>query len=226
LGDGVSVYGWSVEPTGRVEGDEAGSKKGDHLIRDERDEPVAAVEARARRGVSAPELYKGMLATARNRGVKIVFYAARTEADLPTGLGQFSRGRVPLHYKQLTDGVHVLVGVADPSQETVLERLALVLWVISQLHEQTASETDGEQAAARIEQALPCVAQLERRLRAFRAIKGGLTKSAGEIEKTRGRVQQLEVELAEDVARLQELLAGDTAAVEACDDEEAAGEDW
>ena len=97
---GAAVYGWTVERTGNEIGGVAGSKKGDHLISDEDGMGVAAIEARARKGVSARAFYDGLRDTAKNRGTKIVLYFARNSDELPSGLGEFSRGRLPLHYKR------------------------------------------------------------------------------------------------------------------------------
>jgi hypothetical protein len=217
LGAGAAVHGWTAERTGAAIGDEAGSKKGDHLIYDHQLQPLAAVEARARKNVSARQLFEGLHGTAVNRGVKIVAYFAASSAELPTGLGEFSHGRVPLHLKALPDGVQALVTVIDPSQDHVVERLSLVLWLIGQLHQQAQADGDDDGAARRIERAMPCIAQIAQRLAAFRTIKGGLTKATGEIRNVRGKVEELETLLGQDITRVSEILAGDTDA-EDCED--------
>jgi chemotaxis protein histidine kinase CheA len=209
VGDSCSVYGWTVTPTGTLIGDEAASRKGDHLLVDQQDQPVAAIEARARKNVSSRDLFKSLHGAATNRAVKIAVYMAASEAELPSGLGEFSRGRLPFHYKLLPDGIHALVTVIDRASDSVAERLALVLWFISQLHEQNASnDSDDELAARRIAQALPCIAQLQSRLVAFRAIKGTLTKAGGEVNRARVKVTGLEGELIADIEHLCEILAG------------------
>jgi hypothetical protein len=206
---GASVYGWTVERTGTEVGGVAGSKKGDHLITDEDGFAVAAIEARARKGVSARVFHDGLRDTARNRGTKIVLYLARTPEDLPSGLGEFSRGRLPLHYKQLGDGVHALTTVIDPSSETVAERLAMTLWFVHRLREQLPERGTQADAVTRIAEALPWVQQIVSRLGMFTAIKTGLTKSTGEISKVRDKVTELEATLGEELETLEQVLWGD-----------------
>ena len=208
LGAGSAVHGWTVIGTGTETGDEARSKKGDHLILDQSNEAIAAVEARARKNVSARALFDGLCATAANRGVKIVAYFASSSDELPTGMGEFSRGRVPVHHKQLPDGVHALATVIDPTSDTVIERLALVLWFISQLHEQAHSGALDDNAAARINRALPCLAHLETRLSVFRGVKGGLTSARGTIDRVRSSIVELETWLGDDLSRVIAILNG------------------
>ena len=206
---GAAVYGWTVERTGTEIGGVAGSKKGDHLISDEDGMGVAAIEARARKGVSARAFYDGLRDTAKNRGTKIVLYFARNSDELPSGLGEFSRGRLPLHYKQLGDGVHALTTVIDPASESVAERLALTLWLVHRLRDQLPERGTRADAVTRIAEALPWVQQIVNRLGMFTSIKAGLTKSSGEIGKVRTKVVELERTLGEELETLEQVLWGD-----------------
>ena len=209
LGHGAAVHGWTVDRTGTAIGNSAGSKKGDHIVTDETDRKVAAIEARARKNVSARAFYEGLSATAENRGVKIVVYCARSVGDLPSGLGEFSRGLVPFHYKRLADGVHALATVIDPVSDAVVERLAMVLWLVHRLHSQLPDRGSQSDAVARIAQALPWVQQITTRLSSFRAIKAGLTKADGEIGRVVASIATLEAKLSEDLDNLEQVLWGD-----------------
>jgi hypothetical protein len=208
LKDAASVYGLTPVKTGTEVGASLGSRKGDHLLLDEALVPVAAVEARARKNVTSRELLEGMAATAVNREVKIVAYFARSEDELPSGLGEFSRGRLPMTYKRLPDDVHALVCLIDPTQSTVPERLALVLWVIHRLREQAAVGPGNDDAAQRIEHALPCMAQLVTHLGMFRAVKSGLTQAGTAIQKAKGKIEEIEATLKVDVAHVDAVLNG------------------
>jgi hypothetical protein len=207
-GHGAAVYGWTVERTGNEIGGIAGSKKGDHLITDENDVKVAAIEARARKNVSARAFYDGLRETAKNRGVKIVMYLARTTDDLPSGLGEFSRGQMPLHYKELADGIHAIAMVIDPSSDTVAERIAMALWWTHQLSERAPELGTHADAQTRIATAQPWVQQILTRLGMFTAIKTGLTKSTGEIDKVRTKVTELESTLNSELHNLEQVLWG------------------
>jgi hypothetical protein len=208
LQDAASVYGLTPVKTGMEIGASLASKKGDHLLLDEEQVPVAAIEARARKNVSARELLEGMADTAVNRGVKIVAYFARSEDELPSGLGAFSRGRLPMTYKRLPNDVHALVCLIDPTQSTVPERLALVLWVIYRLREQTASGASRDDAAQRIEDALPCMAQLVTHLGMFRVVKSSLTQAGTSIQKAKAKIDDIEATLKTDVAHIDDVLNG------------------
>lgn len=206
LSAAAAVYGLTAERTGTEEGDDIRSKKGDHLLFDESLERVAAIEARARKNVAARDLWKGMSATATNRGVKVVAYFVRCEEELPRGLDEFSRGRMPLQYKRLPDDVHAIVVLIDPNSPTVAERLALVMWLIEKLRVSAAKGHAADGAVERIESALPCLERLAARLRTFTVIKGGLTRSGSEIKKTREQVDELEDLLKDDLGRIEEIL--------------------
>jgi hypothetical protein len=209
VGSGAGVHGWTVTPTGTVTGDHAASKKGDHLLTDENDTAIAAIEARARKNVSAREFYDGLLATAANRDVKIVVYMAKTVEDLPSGLGEFSRGRVPLHFKCLADGVYAIATVIDPTSPTVVERLAMVLWFVDRLRDQLPERGSEGDAVSRIAEALPYIQQTVARLSGFRAVKSGLTKTGTELQRVRTKVIELEAALAADLKLLEQILWGD-----------------
>ena len=206
--EGTAVYGWTVERTGAEIGANAGSKKGDHLIMDETNQKVAAIEARARKGVSSRELYEDAVKTAANRGVKIVLYCARSVDDLPSGLGR-SRGVMPFSYKRVADGIHVLATVLDPTSQAVVERLAVVLWLVDRMHTQRPGRGTQHDAVDRIAQALPWVQQLSDRLRSFRTIKSGLTKTAGELGRVVDTVSDVEAKLTSDLKMLEQVLWGD-----------------
>jgi hypothetical protein len=202
----AGVYGLTAERTGTEEGDDIRSKKGDHLLLDESLERVAAVEARARKNVSARDLWKSMAATATNRGVKVVAYFVRCEEELPRGLDEFSRGRMPFTYKRLTDDVHAIVALIDPTSPGVAERMAVTMWLIDRLHKSSTKGADLDDAVARIESVLPCLEQLETRLKTFTVIKGGLTRIGQQSEQTREKVEQLEGLLKDDVRRMEQRL--------------------
>lgn len=208
LEQGAGVYGLTPAKTGTELGESLGSKKGDHLLLDEALVPVAAIEARARKNVCSRELLSGMAATAVNRGVKIVAYFARSEDELPSGMGEFSRGRLPMTYKRLPDGVHALVCLIDPLAPTVPERLALVLWVIHRLREQSTEAPDDDNAVQRLAEALPCMVQLETHLRMFRAVKSSLTQAGTSISKAQAKVQEIEATLRADLAHVDDVLTG------------------
>jgi hypothetical protein len=208
LEQAAGVYGMTATRTGTEVGEAVDSKKGDHLLLDECSTPVAAIEARARKGVGQRALLEGMQSTAVNRDVKIVAYFVRSDAELPTGLGEFSRGRMPMIYKRLPDELHALIAVIDPTSPSVPERLAVLLWVIHRLQEEVTSSGGEVDAGQRINEALPCLSQLEARLGAFRTVKSGLTKASGQINQVRGKVVELEGLLQGDVARIEDILAG------------------
>ncbi len=209
LGHGAAVHGWTVDRTGTETGESAGSKKGDHLIMDENNANVAAIEARARKNVSARVFYEGLADTAKNRGTKIVVYCARSADDLPSGIGAFSRGLVPFHYKRLADGVHALATVIDPASETVVERLAMILWLVEKFHAQLPNRSSQTDAVERIAQALPWVQQITTRLSSFRTLKSGLTKADGEISRVMANVADLEAKIKDDLDSLEQVLWGD-----------------
>jgi len=210
LGEGAAVHGWTADRTGTDIGASVDSKKGDHLLSDETNQPVAAIEARARKNVSSRAFYEALRATATNRGVKIVVYFARSTDDLPSGLGEFSHGLVPFHYKKLADGVHALASVIDPMSPLAVERLAMMLWLIQRINAQRPERTTQTDAVARIATALPWVQQITSRLSAFTAIKSGLTKADGEITKVRGKVSELQETLTEELSVLEKILWDDS----------------
>lgn len=209
LGHGAAVYGWTVDRTGTETGDSAGSKKGDHLVVDENNIKVAAIEARARKNVSARAFYEGLADTAQNRGVKVVVYCARSADDLPSGIGAFSRGLVPFHYRLLSDGVHAFATVIDPTSEAVAERLAMILWLVEKSHAELPTRRSQTDAIERIAQALPWVQQITTRLSSFRMLKSGLTKADGEISRVMANVAELEAKLKDDLENLEQALWGD-----------------
>lgn len=210
--EGAAVYGWTVDRTGTAIGDNVGSKKGDHLLTDETDQKVAAIEARARKGVSSRKFYEGAIATAKNRGVKIVVCCGRSVDDLPSGLGSSSRGYLPFSYKRVADGVHVLATVTDPTSEAVVERLAVVLWLVDRMHGQRPDRASHSDAVDRIAQALPWVQLLTDRLRSFRTIKSGLTKTSTELNRVVDTVTDVEAKLANDLKMLEQVLWADQVA--------------
>ena len=209
VSEGASIHGWTVDRTGTNTGDSVDSKKGDHLLIDDCDQPIAAIEARARKKVSSRAFNEALRATAVNRGVKIVVYVARSTEDLPTGLGEFSRGLMPFHYKRLADGVHALATVIDPLSPTAVERLAMILWLVSEITAERPEQATQSDAVARIAQALPWVQQITTRLAAFTAIKTGLTKADGEIAKVRTKVTELQSTLTDELGVLEQILWGE-----------------
>lgn len=206
--EGAGVYGWTVDRTGATIGDNAGSKKGDHILTDETDQKVAAIEARARGGISSRLFYESAISTAENRGVKIIIYCARNIDDLPSGLKAFSRGYLPFSYK-CPDGVHVIATVIDPASETVVERLAVLLWLVDRMNRQRPEHASQSDAVDRIAQALPWVQQLADRLRSFRTIKSGLTKTSTELKRVVETVTDVETKLTADLKMLEQVLSGD-----------------
>lgn len=202
----AAVYGLTVSPTGTQVGEEADSKKGDHVLLDESLNAVAAIEARARKGVGLKNLLDGLAATARNRGVRIIAYVARSTEYVPAGLGEFSRGRLPLTYKRIAGDTHAIIAIVDPDGSAVAERVALVMWFIDRLRQATDRSRSDADAVQRIESALPCLERMATHLSSFRAVKTGLTKASGQLAHVRGNVEQLETALKGDIARIEEIL--------------------
>jgi hypothetical protein len=203
----AAIYGLTPQATGTLVGDTTDSKKGDHVLVDEDLVPRAAIEARARKNVSLREVLTELEGMAANRGVKVVAYFMRSTDYLPSGLGEFSRGLMPMTCKRLPGDVNAILAVIDPDDPGVAERLALVMYTIDRLA-QAAGSGDYADAAERIEQALPCLEALVGHLAMFRSMKSGLTKARGEIDRVRSHVDELETTLRDDVEKVDAALRG------------------
>lgn len=204
----AAVFELTVEPTGNQAGETANSKKGDLVLCDGEQRPVAALEARARKNVSQRELLKELGATAANRGVEVVAYVVQSAEHLPNGIGEFSCGQMPCSHKQLPGGVHALIAVVDPEAPAIAERVALIVWLVTRMARSVATHTGAGDVARTLLEALPHVERLITNLGLFRGIKGGLTKASGQIESVREAVERCENLLRVDVEALQQALGG------------------